>query len=606
MARLRRNHNEPLRLAFSYSRISRTDQQKGAGLDRQADMAAAWCQQHAYQLDTQLDLSDRGRSAFKGHHISRGALGRFLELAQQGKLGPSPVLLIEAVDRLSRLEPMDALDDVFLGLVKRSGVTIIDLEDGQEYSRATLNQDAMALVKLALKCQASHDFSRRLSRRLSDHWQRVRDGIRSGAKVYRGDGGRHPFWLDLSPDRSAWILNEHADAVAAAFNLMRANGLLAVATLLNQQGYTGPKGKPWTSHSVRRLVTDPAVMGDLVMHQTAAAHSERAHRRWQQDKAAASEQQRHFTQPEPLLIHTETISGFYPPVVSAEVWHQTQQLMTRRKTAPEARGNRARGVGGSLLEGMARCQGGGLMGIAASRIRSTGELRQYLRCRLRRERKPCPCNGKGWQLTQVHDHLLVRLSAHLLEEALIPGADGAAELMKLQQRLTAAQELQTTAAKALANAEKVLEQALEQGNFDLSENASAIIERKRQELRRAQAQVSGLQRDVELVAARATPFQNLDAGTLIRQLTSGQVTQQQRNQLHRALREADLQVVLDDSDLKSLRVGMRFGGAADLQWQPLDPGLARMVADLGGTELKVGVHGTATFEAPDEGHEREP
>ena len=90
-------------LAYSYLRVSRAEQSQGAGLDRQGDMAAAWCDRNGYQLDTRLDLSDRGRSAFKGHHLTRGALGRFLELAKQGKLVANPVLLIEAVDRLSRL-----------------------------------------------------------------------------------------------------------------------------------------------------------------------------------------------------------------------------------------------------------------------------------------------------------------------------------------------------------------------------------------------------------------------------------------------------------------------------------------------------------------------
>jgi len=586
-------------LAFSYSRISRAEQRQGGGLDRQASLAASWCASNGFQLDTQLDLSDRGRSAYKGHHLTRGALGRFLELAQQGRLGDSPTLLIEAIDRLSRQEPLDAIDEIFIGLVKRANVTIIDLEDGQEYSRATLNQDAMALVKLALKCQASHDYSKRLGRRLSAHWGQHRDGLRSGSKIHRGDGGMHPFWLSLSPDRSAWVPNESAAGVIAAFDLLRTNGLLATATLLNEQGHAGPKGKPWTSHGVRRAVTDPAAKGDLVMFQTAAAHSERAHRRWMEAKTEAAETGERFIKPEPEVIQTETIPGFYPPLVTPEAWEQVQQRMTQRKTAPEARGNRSRGVGANLLEGMACCQGSGLMGVTASRIKSTGELRQYLRCRRRRERKPCPCHGKGWQLTQLHDHVLTRLNAHMLEQALIPGADGAADLMRLQLRLKAATEQQSEASKAAANAERVLEQAMEQGSFDLAENASAIVEKKRQAVRRIQAQVAELQRDVELTAARARPLHTIDVSTLMRDITAGSVTQQQRNQLHRALRDADLQVRLDDTDAEDRRVGMRFGSAAEWQWQPWDPGLSRMVAHMGGHSLVARLDGSAAFETSD-------
>jgi DNA invertase Pin-like site-specific DNA recombinase len=565
-------------LAFSYLRVSRSEQAEGGGLDRQGDMAAAWCEQNGFRLDAQLDLSDRGRSAYKGDHLSRGALGRFLELAKDDRLGPSPVLLIEAVDRLSRQEPLDALQQVVFALVE-AGVQIVDLEDGRTYDRQSLQGDALLL--LVLKCRAAHDYSKRLGRRLADHWQRVRDGIRSGQKVYRGEGGMHPFWLDLSEDKTAWVLNAAAEGVAAAFELLRTNGLLATAALLNEQGYAGPKGKPWSSHGVRRAVTDPAAKGDLVMFQTAAAKSERAHRRWVEAKATAKQARQRFTVPEPELVQTETVEGFYPAVVSPEVWLQTQGRMSERWRAPAARANRAKGVGLNLLEGLATCQGGGLMGITASRIRSTGELRHYLRCRLHRSQtaqqranKPaCSCCGRGWHLEPLMAHVLTRLEAHVLDRALIPGADGEAELRKVQAKLTAAHALETDAAKAVANASRVLEQAVEEGSFDLAENASGIVEKKRQAHRRAQSQVAELEREVELLSAQARPLEGLDASGLLKGIHRGDITQQQRNSLHRALKDAQLQVVLDDTNWKDngWRVGMRFGGSAEYEWQPLAP-----------------------------------
>jgi hypothetical protein len=552
-------------------------------------MALAWCERNGYRLDEKLDLSDRGRSAYKGDHLKRGALGRFLDLAKDDALGSSPVLLIEAIDRLSRQEPLDALQEVVFALVG-AGVRIVDLEDDRVYDRESLQGDALLL--LVLKCRAAHDYSKRLGRRLSDHWQRYRDGIRSGERVHRGDGGMHPFWLDLSPDRSRWILNAYADGVAAAFDLMRTNGLLATKTLLNQQGYPGPKGKPWTSHAVRRAVTDPAAKGDLVMFQTAAAHSERERRRWGEARAAARKARRRFTVPEPEGVQTETVEGFYPALVSAETWQQLQDLMSARRTAPLARANRTRGVGLNILEGLAWCQGGGLMGITASRIRSTGELRHYLRCRKTRSQKAsdrdrntpaCSCCGKGWHLDPLVAHVLTRLEAHVLEQALIPGADGELELKKLRARLTTAQEAEAEAAKATANAERVLEEAMEKGSFDLAENASAIVEKKRQVHRRAQAQVSDLEREVQLVSSQAQPLHEIDATSLLRAFYDDTVTQQQRNELHRAMRNARLEVILDDSACgeKILRVGMRFGETAPLAWEELAPAARRMALRLG-------------------------
>ena len=61
---------------------------------------------------------------------------------------------MEAIDRLSRLEAVDGLQDVLLALV-RAGVSIVTLEDGAEYSRATLREDGSKLIILAVKAQAA-------------------------------------------------------------------------------------------------------------------------------------------------------------------------------------------------------------------------------------------------------------------------------------------------------------------------------------------------------------------------------------------------------------------------------------------------------------------
>ena len=49
-------------------------------------------------LTADLRLSEAGLSAFKGDHLSKGVLDRFLERAQDSDLGPEPILLVEAID----------------------------------------------------------------------------------------------------------------------------------------------------------------------------------------------------------------------------------------------------------------------------------------------------------------------------------------------------------------------------------------------------------------------------------------------------------------------------------------------------------------------------
>ena len=53
----------------------------------------------------------------------------------------------------------------------RAGVTIVSLEDGQEFSRAAIREDGTKLVMLALKAEAAHQYSKRLSKRITAAWK---------------------------------------------------------------------------------------------------------------------------------------------------------------------------------------------------------------------------------------------------------------------------------------------------------------------------------------------------------------------------------------------------------------------------------------------------
>ena len=190
--------------AFSYTRVSTGRQASdGGGLERQSDDAQLWCERNGYALDTDLDLSDAGASAFKGDHLE-GALGRFLQMARDGRLPKESVLLVEAIDRLSRLEALDGLMDV-CGALIRSGVAIHTLEDDQTYSRQTLAEDGTKLIVLVVKAQAAHDYSRRLSRRIVKSWEQTVEKQRQGVVVR---GNHSPFWIDYDAASNSFSINK--------------------------------------------------------------------------------------------------------------------------------------------------------------------------------------------------------------------------------------------------------------------------------------------------------------------------------------------------------------------------------------------------------------
>lgn len=564
-----------LPVAYSYQRISSGAQLSGGGLDRQQADAEAWCKQHGFRLDDAIRLTDAGRSAFKGAHLKKGYLGQLIAMAQAGKLGHEWTLLIEAVDRLSRLEPLDALSDVFLELA-RSGCRIIDLEDGQEYSSATLNRDALAMVKLALKIQAANEYSKRLSRRLSAHWDQTLDGFRDGTKAFRGGkeskGGRAPFWLQVNADRTGWEFNERADTVRLMLKLLRKDGLAIVAQKLNEQGHTTKQGKPWSGSSVRRVANDPAICGTLRIGLRKQLDAREALHRWREAKRKADDYGQQFNEPEPPAPpEVELIEGFYPALISVEEFHALQGKLEERRHSAAARANRRGGVGHTCLQGLVFCLQGNAMGITRSAPQRSAP-RHYFRCRKRLDGKRCSCEGVGWERGDLEAHVMTRLSSHLLGQAAIPGVDASAELDRAVEQHQAAKAAASETAAAVVKAQEKFEWAMDHGTPDFAENASAVLEKRRAAYRAAEARVHTATAELDRVRSRVNPAAALgdDAGmNLLRAISRGEETQVDRERINSVLVSAGLAITLDATDPDHRLVGMRFGDGAEWDWKPL-------------------------------------
>jgi len=87
---------------YSYIRFSNLDQKKGNSTARQAQFAKSWATKNNMTLDSSLVMTDEGLSAYSGAHRNRGSLGQFLQLVEHEKIPVGSVLIVEAIDRLSR------------------------------------------------------------------------------------------------------------------------------------------------------------------------------------------------------------------------------------------------------------------------------------------------------------------------------------------------------------------------------------------------------------------------------------------------------------------------------------------------------------------------
>ncbi|MGY4300574.1 hypothetical protein ACVWXN_008669 [Bradyrhizobium sp. i1.4.4] len=70
--------------AYSYVRFSTPSQAAGASLQRQTEKAAKYALEHGLTLDTELNMTDLGVSAYRGKNAHTGALGGFLKAVEAG------------------------------------------------------------------------------------------------------------------------------------------------------------------------------------------------------------------------------------------------------------------------------------------------------------------------------------------------------------------------------------------------------------------------------------------------------------------------------------------------------------------------------------------
>ena len=83
-----------------------------ASIRRQTALREDWLKRNPkVRLDTSLTLHDLGKSAYTGEHrknADRHALAAFLKLVDAGKIPRGSYLLIENLDRLSRVDEVPA------------------------------------------------------------------------------------------------------------------------------------------------------------------------------------------------------------------------------------------------------------------------------------------------------------------------------------------------------------------------------------------------------------------------------------------------------------------------------------------------------------------
>src|SRR5262249_49358577 len=155
-----------------------------------------YAERHGLTLDERT-FADMGVSGYHGANATHGQLGEFLDLVREGRVPKGSVLIVENVDRISRVPPDEATKLVME--IVNAGVDVVTSSPEQRYTRANIHSVGIWVPLQVALCLASEE-SRKKSERLRDAWADKRS--RAGSeKLTRG-----PKWLKMTADRKGWVV----------------------------------------------------------------------------------------------------------------------------------------------------------------------------------------------------------------------------------------------------------------------------------------------------------------------------------------------------------------------------------------------------------------
>lgn len=412
------------RTAISYARWSSGRQSDGDSLRRQTESAERFCLTYGLSLDKQL--VDGGVSAFKGANLNlEASLGKLMEDVRSGVISSETILLLENLDRFTRTNPVDAVP-ILINLL-RTGLTLVTLQDERVHTLSGYADNTMHLMMSLMSMQAAHDYSAKLSKRVSEEWGNRANRARQG----RVRMSKVPFWID----RETQKLNDRAAIAKSVFEMAKSGaGQRAIANALNLKGVPSPSGRTWSKSSVQDTLDSPATYGSL-------------------------------------MVKGDEVKGYYPALITETEWLAIQQRNRMRYRNPQA-ANTA-----NLFPRLLRC---GVCGspMNVSTTNSRGKTWRYLACEGRALRRT-NCTAPNWRYDEFEEEFLSTFGSLAVP---IPDATAAAEVDRTSGLEDDVRALEAKRANVLAGVQEADTADARKVLLDMASGLSREIDAKRGEL----------------------------------------------------------------------------------------------------------------------------
>lgn len=251
---------------FIYARYSAAEQGRGMSLIRQFEKGREYAESKGWLVDPDLEISDKGRSAFHGaNRAPGGALYEFERRVEKGFYRNGAIFLCEHFDRISRAgwEQVHA----FLKLCTENGVSVAT-RDGDRFYPAGQRIDGGTIMELVFKSEGAREESNKKAERGLFNWEKKIKAIQAGdrgAKI-----GLPPGWMDRDPITNEPVLNPHRTAVLNEIYELYADGwgLPAIVRRLNERKEASwavknhNKGNGWNTAYLHKLLTNRAALGE--------------------------------------------------------------------------------------------------------------------------------------------------------------------------------------------------------------------------------------------------------------------------------------------------------------------------------------------------------
>lgn len=278
--------------------------------------AQEYAEREGLTLDTSLKLRDLGVSAFKGKNAREGALKEFMEAVEAGKVKAGSYLLIEDMDRLTRLPVMEGFA-VFQRILA-GGITIVTLKNGAKYSSESLAKDWTPIMQVFFDMSRGWGESDRKSYLLGKAWKKKQED----ALKLKPMGDNAPRWLDYVEDKRTGEgryepIEERVDIVNRIFQWsIEGHGHSSITAMLNKQevkpfrreGTDTKENKrsTWGTTSVARLLGNRAVLGEYQPWSVAGSLEKRT-------KVG------------------DPVPGYFPQIVATDVFNRAQEAIESRR-----------------------------------------------------------------------------------------------------------------------------------------------------------------------------------------------------------------------------------------------------------------------------------